>query len=127
MAPSTGRPARACWPSVGRSAAPAPARGGGGGPAGGAEPLASASRRSLEIAEEAGLETVAFPSISTGIYGFPRERAARISQRTVRAWLLDHEAPRRVTLCVFSPADLELPVSIARGEGGAPAGRRGGA
>jgi len=49
-----------------------------------------------------------------------RERAARISQRTVRAWLLDHEAPRRVTLCVFSPADLELQVSIAREELASP-------
>ncbi|OGO56383.1 MAG: O-acetyl-ADP-ribose deacetylase [Chloroflexi bacterium RBG_16_70_13] len=91
-----------------------------GGAAGEDETLASAYRRSLEIAEEAGLETVAFPSISTGIYGFPRERAARISQRTVRAWLLDHEAPRRVTLCVFSPADLELQVSIAREELASP-------
>ncbi|MEW5991181.1 MAG: O-acetyl-ADP-ribose deacetylase [Chloroflexota bacterium] len=87
-----------------------------GGGAGEDETLASAYRRSLEIAEAAGLETIAFPSISTGIYGFPKDGAARIAQRTVAAWLAAHELPRRVILCVFSPSDLELQVAIARRE-----------
>ena len=47
--------------------------------------LASAYRRSLEVAAELGVETIAFPSISTGIYGFPIERAARIAVRELRA------------------------------------------
>ena len=82
--------------------------------------LESAYRRSLEIAEAAGLETIAFPSISTGIYGFPRERAARISHRTVAAWLGAHELPRRVILCAFSDTDRELQVEVAREILGAP-------
>ena len=50
--------------------------GGGGGEA---ELLASAYRRSLEVAEELGCRTVAFPALSTGIYGYPAERAAPVA------------------------------------------------
>ena len=49
------------------------------------ELLASAYRRSLEVAEELGARSIAFPAISTGIYGFPRERAARIAANTIRS------------------------------------------
>src|SRR5689334_19031782 len=56
-------------------------RGGGHGED---EQLASAHRRSLEVAAEMGDRSVAFPAISTGIYGFPIERAAPIALRTVR-------------------------------------------
>ncbi|HEX5590124.1 MAG TPA: O-acetyl-ADP-ribose deacetylase, partial [Candidatus Limnocylindrales bacterium] len=87
-----------------------------GGRAGEDELLASAYRRSLELAAEAGLATVAAPSISTGVYGFPKERAARIAQRTVADWLATHELPRRVTLCVFSDSELELQLEIGRRE-----------
>jgi len=57
-------------------------RGGGGG-----EPdqLASAYRRSLEVADELGARSVAFPAISTGVYGYPREAAARIAVDTIRS------------------------------------------
>ncbi len=50
-----------------------------GGDAGEAELLASAYRRSLEVAEELGCRTVASPALSTGIYGYPLEEAARVS------------------------------------------------
>jgi O-acetyl-ADP-ribose deacetylase len=68
-----------------------------GGGAGEDDLLASAYRRSVEVAAELGCRTVAFPSISTGVYGFPVDRAARIAVRTVagasletvRFWLFD--------------------------------------
>jgi len=77
------------------------------------ELLASAYRRSLELAEGAGLASVAFPSISTGVYGFPIELATPIAHATVRSWLLDHGLPRRVVFCVFSDRDLAIHESIA--------------
>ena len=87
-----------------------------GGGTGEDETLASAYRHSLELAEAAGLESVAFPSISTGVYGFPKDRAARIAQTTVRDWLQAHRLPSRVILCVFRPSDRELQISVGREE-----------
>lgn len=55
-----------------------------GGAHGEAELLASCYRRSLEVAEELGARSVAFPAISTGIYGYPQEEAAGIAVRTLR-------------------------------------------
>lgn len=84
-----------------------------GGGAGEDEALAAAYRSSLRLAADLALETIAFPSISTGVYGFPKARAARIAQRTVAGWVAAGELPRRVILCAFSPADLELQLAIA--------------
>jgi O-acetyl-ADP-ribose deacetylase (regulator of RNase III) len=61
-------------------------RGGGNGEP---EQLASCHRRSLEVAEEVGARTVAFPAISCGIYGYPVERAAEVAFATVRGHRLD--------------------------------------
>lgn len=75
-----------------------------GGDRGEAEVLAAAYRSSLALAEEHGLTSVAFPSISTGVYGYPVEAAARVSLATVGA----HE-PRSLALVrfvLFSDADL---------------------
>ena len=55
-----------------------------GGTKGEDEALASCYRRSLEVADELGDRTIAFPAISTGIYGFPPDRAARIAAHTLR-------------------------------------------
>ena len=52
--------------------------------------LADAYRHSLELAVELGCDSVVFPAISTGIYGFPADRAARIAYATVRDFLLEH-------------------------------------
>ena len=56
-----------------------------GGDAGEADLLASCYRRSLEVADEIGARSVAFPAISTGIYGYPAEEAATIAVDTVRS------------------------------------------
>lgn len=72
-----------------------------GGDAGEDEALASCYRRSLELAAEKGAASIAFPAISTGIYGFPPNRAAPIAIRTVLTTLAD--APvSSVTFCCFS-------------------------
>lgn len=65
--------------------------------------LASCYRRSLEVAAENGLRSVAFPAISTGIYGFPRERAARIAIKEVLAFVEHSEAIDSVSLVSFGP------------------------
>ena len=68
--------------------------------------LASCYRRSLEIAAEKQLQTIAFPSISTGIYGFPIELAAPIAIRAVREFTRAASSIVAVTFCCFSAADL---------------------
>jgi O-acetyl-ADP-ribose deacetylase (regulator of RNase III) len=75
-------------------------RGGGHGEP---ELLASCYRRSLALCEEHGLRTVAFPSISTGIYNYPVDAAAEIAVREVQAWLAAHALPEEVTFCTFNP------------------------
>jgi O-acetyl-ADP-ribose deacetylase (regulator of RNase III) len=64
--------------------------------------LASCYRRCLEIARATGIETIAFPSISTGIFGYPLDEAADIAVTTIAAELAAHELPREVILCTFS-------------------------
>jgi O-acetyl-ADP-ribose deacetylase (regulator of RNase III) len=56
-----------------------------GGGAGEAELLASCYRRCVEVAEELGAQSLAFPAISTGVYGYPREEAARVAVSTLRS------------------------------------------
>jgi O-acetyl-ADP-ribose deacetylase (regulator of RNase III) len=78
-----------------------------GGDKGEPELLASCYRNSLELAREHGLRTVAFPSISTGIYGYPIDRAAVIALRTVRETLAAHPDDfDEVRFVLFSDADL---------------------
>jgi len=77
-----------------------------GGDAGEGELLASAHRRSLEVAAELGARTVAFPAISTGVYRFPVERAARIALRTTADSLERHQEIERVTFVLFSDEHL---------------------
>ena len=76
-----------------------------GGKYGEPEALASCYRRSLEVADELGAATVAFPAISTGVYGYPREAAARVAVET----LVDHQTEvREVRLVAFDKPTLEI-------------------
>jgi len=65
------------------------------------ELLANCYRRSLEVAVQNGVRSVAFPAISTGIYGFPLERATRIAAREVRAFLEKNPALEKVLFVCF--------------------------
>ena len=77
-----------------------------GGDQGEEELLASCHRRSLEVAADLGCRTVAFPAISTGVYGYPVERAAVTALRTTAKELEKHPEIERVTFVLFSDEDL---------------------
>jgi O-acetyl-ADP-ribose deacetylase len=79
-----------------------------GGARGEAELLASCYRRSLQIAVEHDVRTVAFPSISTGAFGYPIELAAPIAIAEVRRFAGDPASLREVTFCCFSSEDLAV-------------------
>ena len=78
-----------------------------GGGRGEDEKLAGCYRRSMELAREHGVQTLAFPAISTGIYHFPRQRAAEIAVRTTRS-LADSSGVKRVIFCCFDAATEEI-------------------
>jgi O-acetyl-ADP-ribose deacetylase (regulator of RNase III) len=73
-----------------------------GGTQGEAELLAGAYRSSLALCREHGLRSVAFPAISTGIYGYPLEAAAQVSVGAVRDW--QEALPERVVFALFGEA-----------------------
>jgi O-acetyl-ADP-ribose deacetylase len=79
-----------------------------GGGRGEAALLASCYRRSIEIAARHGLETLAFPAISTGVYGYPIESATRVAVTTVRDVVSLHANIREITFCCFSAKDLAI-------------------
>lgn len=70
--------------------------------------LEKAYRSSLVLAAEAKVKTLAFPCISTGVYGFPKARAARIALVSVRAFLEAHPLPEKVIFCCFSSDDAAI-------------------
>lgn len=65
------------------------------------ELLASCYRKSLELAVKNGIKTIAFPNISTGIYHFPKKRAANIALETVFDFLKKESSIEKVIFCVF--------------------------
>jgi O-acetyl-ADP-ribose deacetylase (regulator of RNase III) len=80
-----------------------------------AQLLHSAYRRSLEVALENGVRTIAFPAISTGVYGYPPEKAAPIALRTIVDFLLQNSSIERVRFVLFNQSMLDIFV-LALGE-----------
>jgi O-acetyl-ADP-ribose deacetylase (regulator of RNase III) len=69
------------------------------------EQLASCYRRSLQVAQAKALKTVAFPQISTGVYGYPKEAAAEIAWTTVRDFVTAHPDFDEIRFILFSASD----------------------
>ncbi len=86
-------------------------RGGGHGEA---KLLDSAYRNSLRLAREQGARGIAFPAISTGVYGYPKDQATRIALRAMRDFEPEFE---RIVACCFSAADAALYRGLLEGEG----------
>ncbi len=79
-----------------------------------AQVLADCYRNSLDIAKRLGFRGVAFPSISTGAYGYPIEEACRTALATVKDYVEREGCPAQVTFVLFSPEDLDTYVLAAR-------------
>lgn len=79
-----------------------------GGSHGEAELLAACYRRSLQIAASHGLSSIAFPSISTGVYGYPKEAAARIAVQVVQEFMRNDAAMLEIIFCCYSAEDLAI-------------------
>ena len=79
---------------------------GGGGHE--AELLRSCYAKSLRLAADAGLKSLAFPCISTGVYGYPAEAAAETAVAAVREFVSEPPSLERILFCCFSERDLGL-------------------
>lgn len=78
-----------------------------GGKSGEPEKLASCYRRSLQLAVENGIKTIAFPNISTGVYGYPKKEAAKIATQTVTSFLENNNEINQVIFCIFDNENFE--------------------
>jgi O-acetyl-ADP-ribose deacetylase (regulator of RNase III) len=79
-----------------------------GGSAGEAELLRSCYEESIRLAADHRLGTIAFPCLSTGAFGYPKEEACRIATEAVLGWLRAQERPHQVTFCCFAAEDAAL-------------------
>jgi len=87
-----------------------------GGKAGEEELLRGCYLNSLTLAERTGIKSIAFPSISTGAYGFPIEHAARIAIATVREYLASPRTIESVVFVCFSEEDFQVYTSALGAE-----------
>jgi O-acetyl-ADP-ribose deacetylase (regulator of RNase III) len=85
-----------------------------GGFQGEADLLKQAYRNSLKLAVASGLKTVAFPSISTGAYGYPVEEASRVAIKTVKGFLEQEDKLERVVLVLFSEPVFNVYLAVAK-------------
>jgi O-acetyl-ADP-ribose deacetylase (regulator of RNase III) len=72
-----------------------------------AEQLAACYHNSLDLAAKKGLKTIAFPAISTGVYGYPLDEAAKVSSAAIETFLKSDSVVRQVRLVFFSRGDAE--------------------
>ena len=79
-----------------------------GGKSGEPEKLASCYRRSLEVAKENGTKTIAFPNISTGVYGFPKMQAAKIALTEVVKFIKNNSEIEQAIFCVFDDENMGI-------------------
>lgn len=93
-----------------------------GGKSGEPEKLAGCYRRSLEEAAKLGAKTMAFPAISTGIYGYPKEKAALAAYNTVKAYLETSKIPETVYFVFYSPGDARIFLNAVGAVDPGPAG-----
>lgn len=70
-----------------------------------AQVLGSCYSESLRLAARNEIESLAFPAISTGVYGYPKKAASEVAVRSVAAWLVANTRPRELVFCCFSAAD----------------------
>ena len=87
-----------------------------GGTSGEDQLLASCYLKSLELAARLGLHTIAFPAISTGVYGYPKEKAAEVVWRTLSRYFTSSPTPQVVTLEFFSRDDEQVFLQAAGAE-----------
>jgi O-acetyl-ADP-ribose deacetylase (regulator of RNase III) len=78
------------------------------GRAGEADLLRSCYEEALRLAAGKEAESIAFPCISTGIFGYPKPDACQVATHAVTSWLNAHDHPRRVIFCCFELADVAL-------------------
>lgn len=78
-----------------------------GGDNGEGQMLAACYRNSLQLAADNGVESIAFPAISCGVYGYPAEQACAVAIGAIREWFESAAQPSRVVLCCFS-ADMAV-------------------
>jgi O-acetyl-ADP-ribose deacetylase (regulator of RNase III) len=86
----------------------------GSGQQGECELLGSCYVESLRLAAEHKIDSIAFPCISTGAYGYPREEACQIATDTVIDWLNKNEYPRQVTFCCYLSEDSDCYREVER-------------
>lgn len=73
-----------------------------------AELLAACYRNSLSLAADNGLKTIAFPAISTGVYGYPLDEAAKVSSEAIKKFLGSNTSIQQVLLVFFSQSDADI-------------------
>lgn len=94
-----------------------------GGDSGEAQLLASCYRRCIEEAVRVGAQSLAFPAISTGVYGYSKPEAAAVAIATITETLAVAPSIREIVLCAFSAGDFEiLQRAVERGRGSSNAG-----